>query len=321
MGKAGVRVWKAKKFLVVASRGFAAWLVCVSGDGGTRAVGAGDWRAGAKIARGGSRASTRDRRIDRPRSHASAASSPTARVFERTPIARVRVLTVGKSIGSAVARTSAAFEGCIRSNSTTRPPLSPVARCSPVLSNSTALIMSAVGDRGRTGVGRSASVIAAAWKSDIHRGCRVGWVGARVSLSLVLLTVLHLLAGRALAEHLAEVPIQLPEGLARGRHLARASALPTLSPPPSAQAPQRRLPRACFFPARLDAVTGPAVTCERRRLDVRGGRRCLHARVDASRRAEWRRPGRGVVTRRVLSPDRRRGHPKNFCQSQTLTAR
>jgi hypothetical protein len=42
---------------------------------------------------------------------------------------------------------------------------------------------------------------------------------------------LHLLAGRALAEHLAEVPIQLPEGLARGRHLARASALPhSLSP-------------------------------------------------------------------------------------------
>ena len=157
---------------------------CVSGDGGPRAVGAGDWRGGAKIARAGSRASTRDRRIDRPRSHASVASSPTARVFERTPIARVRVLTVGKSIGSAVARTSAAFEGCIRSNSTTRPPLSPVARCSPVLSNSTALIMSAVGDRGRTGVGRSASVIAAAWKSDIHRGCRVGWVGARVSLSL-----------------------------------------------------------------------------------------------------------------------------------------
>ena len=139
----------------------------------------------------------------------------------------------------------------------------------------------------------------------------MGW-RARLSLSLVLLTVLHLLAGRALAEHLAEVPIQLPEGLARGRHFARASALPTLSPPPSAQAPQRRLPRACFFPARLDAVTGPAVTCERRRLDVRGGRRCLHARVDASRRAEWRRPGRGVVTRRVLSPDRRRGQPIFF---------
>ena len=157
---------------------------CVSGDGGPRAVGAGDWRGGAKIARAGSRASTRDRRIDRPRSHASVASSPTARVFERTPIARVRVLTVGKSIGSAVARTSAAFEGCIRSNSTTRPPLSPVARCSPVLSNSTALIMSAVGDQGGTGVGRSASVIAAAWKSDIRRGCRVGWVRARVSLSL-----------------------------------------------------------------------------------------------------------------------------------------
>jgi hypothetical protein len=45
--------------------------------------------------------------------------------------------------------------------------------------------MSAVGDREGTGVGRSASVIAAAWKSDIHRGCRVGWVGARVSLSRV----------------------------------------------------------------------------------------------------------------------------------------
>ena len=232
MGKAGgSESGKPKSFwssrLEVLRRGSC----CVSGDGGPRAVGAGDWRGGAKIARAGSRASTRDRRIDRPRSHASVASSPTARVFERTPIARVRVLTVGKSIGSAVARTSAAFEGCIRSNSTTRPPLSPVARCSPVLSNSTALIMSAVGDRGRTGVGRSASVIAAAWKSDIHRGCRVGWVGARVSLSLVLLTVLHLLAGRALAEHLAEVPIQLPEGLARGRHLARASALPhSLSP-------------------------------------------------------------------------------------------
>ena len=293
---------------------------CVSGDGGPRAVGAGDWRGGAKIARAGSRASTRDRRIDRPRSHASVASSPTARVFERTPIAR-RVLTVGKSIGSAVARTSAAFEGCIRSNSTTRPPLSPVARCSPVLSNSTALIMSAVGDQGGTGVGRSASVIAAAWKSDIHRGCRVGWVGARVSLSLVLLTVLHLLAGRALAEHLAEVPIQLPEGLARGRHLARASALPTLSPPPSAQAPQRRLPRACFFPARLDAVTGPAVTCERRRLDVRGGRRCLHARADASRRAEWRRPGRGVVTRRVLSPDRCGESQKKLAANHKLQPR
>jgi hypothetical protein len=33
--------------------------------------------------------------------------------------------------------------GCRRSNSTTRPPRSPVARCSPLLSNSTAEIMSA----------------------------------------------------------------------------------------------------------------------------------------------------------------------------------
>lgn len=37
LGKAGVRVWKAKKFLVVASRGFAAWLVlCVGGWGSAR---------------------------------------------------------------------------------------------------------------------------------------------------------------------------------------------------------------------------------------------------------------------------------------------
>ena len=62
------------------------------------------------------------------------------------------------------ARTSAVFDGWILSNSTTRPPLSPVARCSPVLSNSTALIMSAalaIGDRdGASGQRRLASVIA-----------------------------------------------------------------------------------------------------------------------------------------------------------------
>jgi len=64
---------------------------------------------------------------------------PRARV--RRGVAGTSALSVRRWVSGA--RTSAAFDGWILSNSTTRPPLSPVARCSPVLSNSTALIMSA----------------------------------------------------------------------------------------------------------------------------------------------------------------------------------
>ena len=49
--------------------------------------------------------------------------------------------------------------------------------------------------------------------------------GVAVDVRALVLTVLHLLSRRALAEHLAKVPIELPEGLARGRHRSPTAAL------------------------------------------------------------------------------------------------
>ena len=60
-------------------------------------------------------------------------------------------------------------------------------------------------------------------KSDIVDACRVAEVA--VDVRALVLTVLHLLSRRALAEHLAKVPIELPEGLARGRHRSPSVAL------------------------------------------------------------------------------------------------
>ena len=148
---------------------------------------------------------------------------PRARV--RRGVAGTSALSVRRWVSGA--RTSAAFDGWILSNSTTRPPLSPVARCSPVLSNSTALIMSAAfaigdwdeasGQRPRVGYRGLRG------KSDIVDACRVA--GVAVDVRALVLTVLHLLSRRALAEHLAKVPIELPEGLARGCHRSPSAAL------------------------------------------------------------------------------------------------
>ena len=108
----------------------------------------------------------------------SAARTSSARAFEGSSRGRDGGRQMRWVSG---ARTSAAFDGWILSNSTTRPPLSPVARCSPVLSNSTALIMSAAfaigdwdeasGQRPRVGYRGLRG------KSDIVDACRGGGGG------------------------------------------------------------------------------------------------------------------------------------------------
>lgn len=145
------------------------------------------WRMDARAARG----EPATRRADRPclvarriRDRRVARSVrirgvnfPRARV--RRGVAGTSALAVRRWVSGA--RTSAAFDGWILSNSTTRPPLSPVARCSPVLSNSTALIMSAafaigdwdeaLGQRPRVGYRGLRG------KSDIVDACRGGGGG------------------------------------------------------------------------------------------------------------------------------------------------
>ena len=194
-----------------------------SRDGGTRARRAGNRRRDGQIVRFGARR-IRDRRVDRARStRIRGVNFPRARV--RRGVAGTSALSVRRWVSGA--RTSAVFDGWILSNSTTRPPLSPVARCSPVLSNSTALIMSAalaIGDRdGASGQSSRVGYRGLRGKSDIVDACRVA--GVAVDVRALVLTVLHLLSRRALAEHLAKVPIELPEGLARGCHRSPSAAL------------------------------------------------------------------------------------------------
>ncbi len=184
------KVWRAgrRRGQKSLSVGFGDWIfaACLGGrwrgrDEGGRARRAGNRRRDGQIVRFGARW-IRDRRVDRARSTRIRGAN-----FLR---ARVRRVVAGARASAADgwvsgARTSAAFDGWILSNSTTRPPLSPVARCSPVLSNSTALIMSAafaIGDwDGASGQRPRVGYREPSGKSDIVDACRVAGGGGGCS--------------------------------------------------------------------------------------------------------------------------------------------
>ena len=256
------RVGRRRRQKCLISVGFGLWIfaACLGGgwrsrDGGTRARRAGNRRRDGQIVRFGARR-IRDRRVDRARStRIRGVNFPRARV--RRGVAGASALAVDGWVSGA--RTSAVFDGWILSNSTTRPPLSPVARCSPVLSNSTALIMSAalaIGDRdGASGQSPRVGYRGLSGKSDIvvmrvaSRGWR--WMFARSCSPSCTSS-----PGVRSPNTWLKFQSSCPRGSLAAAIVPRPRLSPTLSPhpPPFAVAHSSAdvAPRACFFPA-----TGP----------------------------------------------------------------